>query len=383
MGKPSAPAPADPKVTAGAQTAQNIGTAIAQSNLNNVNQVTPHGSLTYEQTGSHQYTDPNTGDVHNIPRYTATQTLSPQGQAIHDQNQISSLNLATLGANQSGRLDGLLSRPMDVSGLPDRGDPSAIQSPNLAQVGSGPQLQATVGDAGPITRTYGTDFSEDRQKVEDALMSRLNPSLSQDREALEARLASQGISMGSEAYESAMDDFGRQSNDARMTAILGAGQEQSRLAGLEAQRAGFENAAQGQAFQQGMAQAAFGNDTQQAMHQNEVQAIGMNNNSALQSFNADMAKASAQTDARNAALSEQFAVRNQPLNELSAMMSGAQVQNPSFVNTNPAQIANTDFAGIQAGYDQAQQQRYQSQMSAWNNIWGGLGGLGGAAIGAF
>jgi hypothetical protein len=487
MGKPKAPAPPDPKQTAGAQTSQNIGTAIAQQQLNNVNQVTPDGSLTYNQSGNHAYTDPNTGQVHNIPTYTATQTLSAGQQKIHDQKQQSSLNLATLGSNQSGRLDDLLSRPMDMAGLPDRGDPSSIQGPNLERFGSGPNMQTSVGnagnvqreiqgaggvqrnigsagniqngiagagnvqrgigDAGQVTRSYGTDFSTDRQRVEDTLMERMNPSLDRDRSAMETRLASQGIRMGSEAYNSAMSDLGRQSNDARMSAILNAGQEQSRLTGLEAQRAGFENsaqqqsynqqagrasfanqaqnqqfgqnsqqaqfgntaqqqgfnqqaqragfsnqaqnqqfgqnaqqaqfgnAAQGQDFQQLMARAGFGNQANQQMHENQAGAKQANNQSALQEFGSEMSLLNAQNSSRNQAMQEQFALRNQPINEITALMSGAQVQNPNFVNPNSAKLANTDVAGITMGAHKAAQQNYQSKMSNWNNMMGGIGSL--------
>jgi len=105
-------------------------------------------------------------------------------------------------------------------------------------------------ELGEIQNTYNGDFSEERQRVEDALMQRMDPYLSQDREALEARLASQGLRYGSEAYQDAFGDFTRQSNDARLAAILNAGQEQSRLVGLERDRAQFFNAAQNQDAQQ-------------------------------------------------------------------------------------------------------------------------------------
>jgi len=404
MGKPKPPKPADPKETGAAQTATNIGTAIAQQNLNNVNQVTPYGNLTYNQTGTYQYVDPLDGKVHNIPTYTATQTLSPEQQAILDQNNQASLNLSRLGADQSARLNDLLGRPVDTNSLPARGDANSIRQTNLQRVGYGPGLQTQLGDvgqvqrqiadSGPVTRTYGTDFSQDRQRVEDALMDRMNPRLEQDRKRLESRLASQGIRIGSEAYNSAMDDYSRQTNDARLGAILNAGQEQSRLAGLEAARAGFENAAQAQvfgqnaanaqlannaqaqAFQQEAARAGFRNDGLQQMHQNRTQGISMDNQAAVQETNADIARFNAANDARNQALQEQFAVRNQPINEITALMSGSQVQNPNFITPNTAQLATTDFAGIQANYDNAMQQRYQQQMSARNNLIGGVLGFG-------
>src|SRR6185503_6062973 len=52
MGKPSPPAAPDPNVTIPAQTTSNINTATASSDLNHINQVSPYGSITYDQTGS-------------------------------------------------------------------------------------------------------------------------------------------------------------------------------------------------------------------------------------------------------------------------------------------------------------------------------------------
>ena len=381
MGKPKAPKPPDPVQTASAQTASNISTAIAQQRLNNMNQVTPDGRLTYEQTGTDTYTNPLDGKTYDIPIYTATQTLSPVAQAIKDRTDQARQNFANLAASQSGRLDGLLSEPIDTSGLPRRGDAAALGGPDFQSIGSGPSLQSGLGDAGDITRSYGTDFGEERDQVQDALLARLNPSLEKDRSALEARLASQGIRVGSEAYGSAMDDFGRQSNDARLAAILGAGQEHSRMAGLEAQRAGFENTAQQQAFGQEAARAGFGNAALQQEHQNQASATQANNSVEQQRFNADLSRMNAMDQARNQTLQEQFELQNQPINQIMALMSGSRVSAPRFVNTTPAQLANTDFAGIQANHNNAMQQQYQNKMSGWNTIWGGLGGLGGAYLG--
>ena len=47
-----APSPPDPVATANAQETLNKNTAIYQAEMNNVNQTTPYGSLTYTQTGT-------------------------------------------------------------------------------------------------------------------------------------------------------------------------------------------------------------------------------------------------------------------------------------------------------------------------------------------
>lgn len=79
MGKksgPAAPTPPDPMVTAQAQGQMNKDTAITQAGLNRVDQYTPQGSLTYQQNGTW-------GD--GTPRYSQTQTLSPEQQQLYMQ----------------------------------------------------------------------------------------------------------------------------------------------------------------------------------------------------------------------------------------------------------------------------------------------------------
>jgi hypothetical protein len=85
--------------------------------------------------------------------------------------------------------------------------------------------------------------------------------------------------------------------------------------------------------------------------------------------------------ARQSALQEQAYLRNEPLNTLSAVRTGAQVQGPTFVN--PAQQANTAGADIlgatQMGYN-AQMGAANAQNAANNQMTQGLFSLGGAAL---
>ena len=67
--------------TANAQGSQNVGFAIAQQQLNNTNQVTPYGSINYQQTGIMKGPD-----GWNIPISTATTTLSPGMQKLFNAN---------------------------------------------------------------------------------------------------------------------------------------------------------------------------------------------------------------------------------------------------------------------------------------------------------
>jgi hypothetical protein len=105
----SPPTPPSPIATAGAQTASNVSTAVANAFLNNTNQVTPTGNLNYDQTSTYSFNDLLNGVTYNIPRFTATQTLSPNEQAIQTQGEGAKLNMAQLANSQSARLGNLLS----------------------------------------------------------------------------------------------------------------------------------------------------------------------------------------------------------------------------------------------------------------------------------
>uniref|UniRef100_UPI0005B5413A tail fiber domain-containing protein n=1 Tax=Rhizobium fredii TaxID=380 RepID=UPI0005B5413A len=198
-----------------------------------------------------------------------------------------------------------------------------------------------------------------------------------DRAALETRLANQGLQPGSEAYNRAIDQASRQSNDARISAILNAGQEQSRLAGLARDQAAFQNAAQQQQFGQNVTSAGFGNDARQQMYQNQNTSTAANNALKDQSFNAQQAKFNLQNQQRAQYLNEQYAQRNQPINEIIGLMSGAQVNSPSFVPTQSNPMPTVDYAGLV-------QQDYANKMGAYNaqqanmqSMFGGLLGFGG------
>ena len=94
MSKPDPPQPPNPFATAAAQTGTNVSTAVANAYLSNYNQNTPEGSLTWNESGSHQWTDPSTGQTYTIPTFTSTQSLNPTGQAIKDQSDATKLQLA-------------------------------------------------------------------------------------------------------------------------------------------------------------------------------------------------------------------------------------------------------------------------------------------------
>jgi len=324
--KSDPPAPPNPAQTAAAQTGTNVSTAVANSFLGNMNQITPDGMLRFDPTDTYSWSDPSTGATYNLPRFTSTQLLSPAQQGIHDLGVQSKTNLAGLAANQSGMLRDVYGRPIDTSGGPSAGDPNALGGFNFSD-------------------TYGNadDFSSDRARVEEAMYQRLEPQLQRDRGQLEARLADQGIKIGSPAYQAAMDQFGRQLTDTRLGITEKGGTEQKLLNDMAAQKAGFYNTVQGQRM------------------------------------TAAQAKMDAETKNRARWLTEQYAQRNAPLNEIASLMSGSQVSQPNFNQpgtTSP--IPTTDYAGLVNNRFSQDMGIYQQQSQNFNTL---VGGAFGAAAG--
>jgi hypothetical protein len=498
------PAPPDPIRTASAATATNVGTSVANAFLNNINQVTPQGSLNYDVTSNYSWADPTTGQTYSIPRFTASQFLSPPQQEIQRLGDVTKTNLGALAANQSGSLGNLLGtafnpaqgtfnigsylsaypsvaayaqstgqNPYDVArqhyqdfgqyqGLnagfqnpaPAAGNAGTLgfnaaqylqQNPDVAayanRTGQDPATIAEqhyrdfgqregraadffnaqntfadvggqqrslgnygsqtfgFGDAGDITRNYGPgDFSADRQRVEESLYQRMDPQLQRDRAAMESRLADQGIKMGSPAHQAAMDQFNRQLTDTRLGITQTAGQEQQRMMDMAAQRAGFQNAAQQQAFTQQLGRGQFYNQAQAQQFQEQLQAgtfanqaqqqdyqqaalrAQFYNSAAAQNMARNQSIFGAQNQLRNQYISEQYAQRNQPINEITALLSGSQVTNPSFVNTPNQQIPTTDVAGLINNRFSQDMDVYKQQSANFNSLMGGIFGMMGGMV---
>lgn len=390
MNTPQAPAAPDPVATAAAQSRANKETAVTQYGLAATNQNTPQGSLSYRQIGT--WDD-------GTPRYESTQTLSPGEQRIYDTNLQTRQNIGQIGQDQSARIGQLLGTPFQFSGLPD-----AVTNVSGGPIHGGPiansiegagEIQNRIADAGGIQRSLGpTDYSADRTKVEDAIYSRLNPQLDRDTAALETKLINKGLNPGSEAWTQAIDADNRARNDARTQAVLAGGQEQSRLAGLDLQAGNFANQAQAQKYAQNATDATFANQAQSQTYgqnasdatfanQAQAQGYGQSANTQQQLFNQALTNANLSNAQRAALVQEQLTMRNQPINEISALMSGSQVSNPTFGSTPTPGVAPTDVIGAQQQSLNQQNLQYQGGLQSHQGLMSGLFGLGSAGLGGW
>ncbi len=85
-------------------------------------------------------------------------------------------------------------------------------------------------------------------------------------------------------------------------------------------------------------------------------------------------------DSYNTGMQTALTKRNQPINEITALMSGGQVSQPNFMGAQMPTIPTTDTAGlINANYDQ-KFNRYQLQQQQQQGMLGGLFGLGSSLI---
>lgn len=260
MNDPTPPAAPDPVATAKAQGDMNTNTAITQQLINQTNQVTPNGNLTYSQTGNNTFTGAD-GKQYTVPQFTATQTLTPEQQQLLDLTNATKKNLGQIGVDQSAKIGSLLGTNLVLN-----------------------------------TAT--------ENKIDQLGAARLDPQWARNEDALRTRLSNQGIKPGSEAWNAEMTQFNQNKNDAYDSLYL---------------------------------------------------------------------------SGRSQGAQEALTERNQPINEISALLSGSQVSQPNYVSTPTANVAGVDYTGAVQNNFQNQMGIYNSQMAQDNAVMGGLFGLAGTA----
>lgn len=112
MGKSSAPPPPDYAAAATAQGEANRETAQFNAGANRVNQITPQGSSTWSIRPGADLNNPQPGD------YIQTTTLSPEQQALYQQQTDIENALMRTAGQQLGRVSDTFNTPIDLSGLP-------------------------------------------------------------------------------------------------------------------------------------------------------------------------------------------------------------------------------------------------------------------------
>jgi len=397
---PPAPTPPDPYAVAGAQGAQNRAAAISEAEIAMVNQQTPYGGLEWAPRGLSDikyvggigpgdagYDAEKNIEYGGTPQYTATQTLSPQQQLILDLSQQAQVDYGNIATKQLDAVGDRLSSPVDLADVPSAPSINLEDFVGEAPVASFAGIQqpgqldySGLGAAPQFDQAYQDQIAQSIRDRADVWQTR-------DLDRLENRLTNQGINIGSEAWN---DEMGRRQtgiNDFNLAADLQGLQQAS-------QRFGVEQAARG------LATGELGNIYSAGVSDRDRGIAEATKLFGLQGNQRDRAVAEAsqlfslQSGARDRAINELMIQRNQPLNELAAMLSAQQITQPSFLTPPQPGVAAGDLQGATyANYQGAlgQQQManqnnligYQAGQAADNAMTGGMFGLAGAGIMAF
>ena len=258
---PAGPTLADNVYTEQAKAKAQLEQNRVQTTANRPNINDPYGTekWTQEMTAPQEVAgrwDASTGNWRWVPGYTIPGQgtdkwtkdvkLNPQGQKIFDAARVNELSQAGLEKGQIAAKQKLLPGQTALEAQNIALGTESAQAARKATSG----YQATMKDAmsmAGLPAWMALDYSKlgkmptadraTRQEAENALYSRstsrLNPEYNKAETDLNNRLARMGFIPGSEAYNKAVEDFGRTKNDAykgaRNEAIIGGGEEQSRL----------------------------------------------------------------------------------------------------------------------------------------------------------
>lgn len=189
---------------------------------------------------------------------------------------------------------------------------------------NGPDIQTNLDMSGVAKMPVNAGTT-----AQAAILSRLQPQIQQNADANRQRLANQGLVAGGEAYNNEMRNQYQGENDLYTQAAL--------------QGLNLDMSANQQGYNQALGSAEFGN-----------QAAGQS-------------------------LQQQLGLYNQPLNQITALMSGSQIQNPQFQSYTGSNVQPTPIANATNLQGQYAQNLYGQQMASYNANQGGIMDLLGSA----
>lgn len=374
MGKKSKPPPApDYGAIANSQATASQDLASQQTAANRPDISTPWGSQTWQSSAG---VDPSTGKP--ITNWSSNITLAPEQQAALDSQMRVQQGLSQGAEGLIGQAADNFSQPMDWSSLPSRS--GQVQAGQVGQGGvyAGPlqnsirqyQLQRGVGDPNAY-----------RQQAQTAVEKLQQPGLDRRRSMVETQLANQGIPRNSEAWNAAMQEVGDEESRAGLQAIGAGRDEANQMFGQQLQAGQFGNQAQLGMFGMGAQAGAFGNSAQGQRFNQLMQSAQLGDQRAQQQLQMEMQAGAFNNTNRQQAISEEQLRRSQPINEINALLTGQQVQNPAMPQFSQAKAGETPqyLNAANMGY-QASLDRYNGGQNGMAGLMGGLFGLGSAAM---
>ena len=316
---------------------------------------------------------------------TVTQTLTPQAQQTLDSQQRVQTALANLGERGISNAYATLSQPFTPTTTEIKHDFGGYGAVPLADQYGLAQANTTADKYGLAQRQIDTSGltqmpTNSGINAQQAILSRLDPTIQAGDTSFKQALANQGLAPGTAAYDAAFRNREMSKNDLyNQAALQGINIDMAaRQQGLNEQlsQAGLYNSAVGQNFGQGVTADQLANA---AIGQNFGQGITAQG----QQYNQALAKAQFQNTAQQQQLAQDLALRGQPINEVIGLMGGSQIQLPQFQGYQGTSVAPAPtFAGTQA-QGQAALQNYGIQQAGNNAGMQGITSLASSAAMAY
>lgn len=261
--------------------------------------------------------DPATGQTLN--KWTQNTTLDPKAQAALDSQLSVTQQRSDLAESLTGRMFGEYGPGIDWNSFSSLG-----ATPESQALDSGQKYYDQAGDA-----------------VWNQFQSRMGPQFQIQQTQLDQTLRNRGLKPGDQAYDAELAKLRQAQGDQSQTAM----NQATTMAGSEASR-----------------------------------MFGMDASASGQNFSQDMQSANYQNQIRQQQIAEAAQQRGFTLNEINALLSGAQVSMP---NAPSFQGATKSDATNYMGAAQAQYSAAQDAANATNAMWGGLMQGAGAAASMF
>lgn len=355
----SAPPPPDYTGAAQAQAQSSAETTNMANYANRPTINTPFGGQNWT---TQAVIDPGTGQ--QVTKWTQNTTLAPQSQKALDSQLAMQQGRSDIANRLMPRAESAVMSDIDYSKMSAAGA-TPTQS-NFQSLGAAPSLKT---DFTQKTPEYNQAYVQDLQNQ---ALNYMRPDQEHQAELMASKLANQGITAGSEAYNTAMRQMADQQARDKYQALNTAMTQGSQM---------YNNQLAGNA--QLMNALSLGNQAigqQQGLEQNAAQ---FNNTNAQNIFAQQQNIANYQNQLRQQQIAEAQQRQLQPLNNINALLTGQQVgmpQMPSFNANQAAQPVNY-LGAAQAQGNYGMQQAQMNNASA-NSATSGAFQLGGAALGA-
>jgi hypothetical protein len=498
MSAPSAPAPPDYASAAAQTSAGNALQARIAQYGSMTNQVTPYGAVNYapniakysnakgqdlsvaeyDKLKGNKKTAGQVKGYTPLNQWTQTVGLSPSQQIAFDQNNRINAQLGNIAEGGTQYVQSALANPLQGQQYSGNISPTADQmvrnvnaptlqgsyddNANQIQTQSGANQYAsgdapnnanqiqTQSGANQQASGYVQDPNLLNQQVQNALYQNstqyLDPQFQQSNAQLANRLANQGITQGSEAYNNAMLNAGNQQQQAYESArnqavsggigaaqgMFGMNLNQAQLGnsaaaqnnqmmlanqqaanqalgqqfgqGVTSQQLGNSAAAQnnqmmlanqqaanqalGQQNTQRMGAADFANRAAQAQYGMGTQNAALQNQAAQQAYQQALSSGQFQNSTAQQKFAQEQALQQNPLNMLNSVRTGQQLQTaqmPQVGQSNPAAlqaVTGPDMLGAAQAQGQYSMNTYNQQMAAYNAMMSGATSSAGTAAGA-